>query len=62
MCGKEITCNTQHSEYKIKKHIHLFDGSWWTMLNVHDECVEKLYNAVKSKEPIPPTSGSNIVK
>lgn len=38
ICKKEIECDSEGSEYKVKRLTHSFRGSWWVRLTVHKEC------------------------
>ena len=50
LCGKPIKSMGEYRKFKIKERKHSFHESWWVKIDVHEECVKKLYNTIKEKE------------
>lgn len=50
LCGKEITYTADEREYKIKRRWHSGFDNGWEKLNVHTECVKRLYEEIHKNE------------
>ncbi len=50
ICKKEIECDSEGSEYKVKKLAHSFRKSWWVPLMVHNDCWRALCKSIAEKE------------
>lgn len=47
LCGKRLDETGTELKYKVKRRWHLGPDSGWSKIECHDECVTKLYKAVK---------------
>ena len=48
LCKKPLADKPNH-KYRIKRLDVLWDERFWTELDVHDECMEKLLDAVEKE-------------
>lgn len=46
---KEIECDSEASEYKVKRLTHSFRGSWWVRLTVHKDCWRALCKSIAER-------------
>lgn len=50
ICKKEIECDSEASEYKMKRLTHSFHGSWWVRMTVHKDCWRELCKSIVEKK------------
>ena len=50
LCGKPITKDEEHSEYKIKKRWYSWWETGWAKIDAHEECVAAIVAARKRSE------------
>ena len=54
LCGKEMTSFDECRKFKIKEHRYSIWTRWkWVRIDAHDECVRRLFEAVKINPPTP---------
>lgn len=46
ICKKEIECDSEASEYKMKRLTHSFHESWWVRMTVHKDCWRALCKSI----------------
>lgn len=49
ICGKRLLNGTGISRYKVKKKYSLWTEEWWTRIDAHDLCVEKVLDSVNER-------------
>lgn len=47
---KEIECDCEASEYKVKRLTHSFHESWWVRMTVHKDCWRELCKSIAEKK------------
>lgn len=50
ICKKEIECDSEASEYKMKRLTHSFRESWWVRMTVHKDCWRERGNSDAQKD------------
>lgn len=50
ICKKEIECDCEASEYKVKRLTHSFHESWWVRMTVHKDCWRELCKSIAEKK------------
>lgn len=49
LCGKPLPLDDGGRKFKIKEHWTGFLGSSWITVEVHDECLRRLFDALDDK-------------